>query len=409
MTAPVRDHAELLELARRALVSVAIEERRQSIEFAPLRMPTGHHEAATLLSSRARIRFTEALALVQTAARLRFDLSDVVPITATPAEEAAVALAREELSADEISTRLGQDHGMAPAQARELGRRVQGFRPSVARETRLWLADRLPRAETEPERGSIRMMRATKVSGEIVASFSDGSMGIVRGITRGDEVDPKTAGVTLVGPALWSDGSPVKLVWIQLAECGSWKGHPAGPFEMTPATFSEVVRNFEARELPIPWDYEHASEQPATEGSVPQKGSPAPAWVHRLENRGVGGLWGLTEFLDQARGQIQRGEYAFLSPAMRFGCRDSRTGDKIGARLTSVALTNQPFLTGLDGLRTAKDAGGGGAVTVKPTVQERALEIQAAAEKDGKRMTFADAMIEASLQLRPRARTRGRR
>lgn len=206
----------------------------------------------------------------------------------------------------------------------------------------------------------VRHMTTSEDGGQAVLELSDGTRSLrdVRHIRQGDEIDPATAGVTLIGPPAWDDGTPKKLVWIQLAECGAWKGHVAGPFEMTPATFSEVVRNFEARGLPIPFDYEHASELAATEGSVPQSGAPAPGWAHRLDNRGVGGLWGLVEWLDKARKQIKAGEYAFLSPTMRFGCKDSKSGQPIGARLTSVALTNQPFLAGLEGLRAAKDGAG---------------------------------------------------
>ena len=174
-----------------------------------------------------------------------------------------------------------------------------------------------------------------------------------RRITSADEIDPKAVGVQLVGPDKWADGSPVKLTWIKLAEVGAWKGHPSGEFEMTPATFAEIKANFESRGLPIQFDMEHYSELSA-EQMDPTKGAPAHAWVHRMDNRGTGGLWGLTEWLDTARNGIKAGNYAFLSPAIRFGAKDTITGKPVGARMTSVAITNQPFLTGLGQLRAAK-------------------------------------------------------
>jgi hypothetical protein len=140
MTAPVRDHAELLELARRALVSVAIEERRQSIEFAPLRMPVGHQQAAALLSTRASVTTSQATDLVLEASKSAFDLFATVPLTATPAEEAAVALARDDRPVDDIAARLQKDHAMSPESARELAGRVNSFRPAVAQELRLMRA-----------------------------------------------------------------------------------------------------------------------------------------------------------------------------------------------------------------------------------------------------------------------------
>jgi ADP-ribose pyrophosphatase YjhB (NUDIX family) len=203
----------------------------------------------------------------------------------------------------------------------------------------------------------VRHMTTSEDGAQAFVQLSDGSIGLrdIRAIKQGDEVDPATAGVKLIGKATWSDGTPKTLVWIQVAECGAWRGHPAGPFEMTPKTFAEIKANFDQRGLPVPFDYEHASEQDATSGSIPISGAPAPGWVHKLDNRGIGGLWGLVEWLDVARNAIKEGSYAFLSPAIRFGCKHPVTGQPIGARLTSVALTNQPFLTSLDDLRAAKD------------------------------------------------------
>ncbi len=143
--------------------------------------------------------------------------------------------------------------------------------------------------------------------------------------------------------------------WIQIAKVGAFRGHPAGPFALTPETFDEIVRNFRATEnRAIPVDFEHASEADPTSGSVPAIGAPAQGWIRDLDNRGAGGLWGLVEWLPQARQYIREGAYRYLSPAIRFGARDRVTGAQIGARLTSAALTNQPFLDGMAAL-AAKD------------------------------------------------------
>jgi len=144
-------------------------------------------------------------------------------------------------------------------------------------------------------------------------------------------------------------------VWIQIAKLGAFKGHPAGPFALTPETFDEIVRNFRATaNKAVPIDFEHASEADPTSGSVPVLGAPAQGWIRDLDNRGTSGLWGLVEWLPQARQYIREGAYRYLSPAIRFGARDRVTGAQIGARLTSAALTNQPFLDGMAPL-AAKD------------------------------------------------------
>ncbi len=153
-----------------------------------------------------------------------------------------------------------------------------------------------------------------------------------------------------------SDSTP--RVWIQLAECGSFKGHPAGPFELNPLVFAEIVANFKRDSLPIIVDSEHSSEAPATSGSVPVTGAPAMGWIHALDNRGAAGLWGHVEWLEPARSYIKEGRYKYISPAVRFNCKDRVTGMPIGARLSSAGITGQPFLRSMAPLIAASDNGG---------------------------------------------------
>ena len=146
--------------------------------------------------------------------------------------------------------------------------------------------------------------------------------------------------------------------WNQLAKVGTFRGHPAGPFELTPVIFDEIVANFNATvNKRIPLDYEHASEAPATEGSIPTEGAPAHGWIIALENRGRAGLWGLTTLHPKAAQKVREGQYMFFSPAIRFGSKDRVTGQPIGARMTSGALTNNPFLDGMAPF-LASDRGG---------------------------------------------------
>jgi len=156
---------------------------------------------------------------------------------------------------------------------------------------------------------------------------------------------------------------PTTWKWVQVAEVGRFKGHPSGEFELTPELFGQVVANFKHDGIPIPFDLEHASEQDATSGSIPQHGAPAQGWIHDLDNRGERGLWALTEWGKQAKEYIRGGQYKFCSPALRFKSKDRVTGQPIGARLTSVAMTNQPYLVGLQTL-AARDTGSTSTETV---------------------------------------------
>lgn len=151
------------------------------------------------------------------------------------------------------------------------------------------------------------------------------------------------------------DKDDAKPVWIQVAKQGAFAGHPAGPFELSAQVFSDIIRNFQATaNRAIPIDYEHASEADPTSGSIPTTGAPAQGWIRDLKIEG-GNLYGLVEWGAQAREQIRSGGYKFLSPAIRFGAKDRVTGKNIGARLTSAALTNEPFLDGMKPL-AAKDS-----------------------------------------------------
>lgn len=135
-----------------------------------------------------------------------------------------------------------------------------------------------------------------------------------------------------------------KLVWIQLAQTGTFKGHPQGPFQIDTTTLDSICRNFQRDKLPIPIDAEHASEMPANSGTIPVEGAPAMGWIHGLDNRGNGGLWGQVEWLEPACSYIKEGRYKFLSPAIRFKSKDRVTGEQTGPRLSSAAITNSPFL-----------------------------------------------------------------
>lgn len=167
------------------------------------------------------------------------------------------------------------------------------------------------------------------------------------------------ADITLHGDCLEIGASTVALDdaaapsprWNQIAKVGTFRGHPAGPFSLTPAIFDEIVRNY--RDIDggnVAFDYEHCSEADETAGSIPTSGAPAQGWIRQLENRGIDGLWGLVDWLEPARTYIREGKYRFLSPAIRFGAKHPVSGTPIGARLTSVAMTNKPFLRSLQPL-----------------------------------------------------------
>jgi hypothetical protein len=164
--------------------------------------------------------------------------------------------------------------------------------------------------------------------------------------------------------------------WIHCANEGLYRGHHQGEFNLTRAVFEQFVTNFRSHpqyragnldlegktytggvRSVIQFDYEHASEMPSWEGSIPSTGAPAPAWVLDVELRqGADGktqLWAFGKLGDQIRGQIQREEILFVSIAFTLSGVHWINGMPIGAVLTSIAFTNHPFMLDLEPLAAA--------------------------------------------------------
>ncbi len=183
----------------------------------------------------------------------------------------------------------------------------------------------------------------------------------------------------LAGSVAAGDGAPVRLragetrtldagtddvpVWNQVALQGDYKGHPQGSFALNAKTFGEIVDNFRthpsyAKDATgvgcadvIAWDFHHASEGPAS--AIADRGAPAQGWVQELEIRkGPKGLelWALTRWLDTARTYIRTGAYKWASISFWPNSKDGKTGRTIGTYLSSIALTNDPFIQGMQPL-----------------------------------------------------------
>lgn len=160
--------------------------------------------------------------------------------------------------------------------------------------------------------------------------------------------------------------------WVQVARAGTYRGYAGGDLEFTldREIFGQVVanlrrhRSFKAgpdgrgTEGVIAWDFNHASEHAPTSGSLPREGAPAQGWVLDLEIRqgadGADELWALTRWLEPARTYIKEKRYRWASISIVFDAVDGVTGENIGAILTSIALTNTPFIEGMQPLAASK-------------------------------------------------------
>lgn len=119
---------------------------------------------------------------------------------------------------------------------------------------------------------------------------------------------------------------------------------------VTDAHLRQMSDNFRKRrngELNV--DYEHASEMPevAAGGPVPSAGS-------IVQTEAGAALMADFDFTSRAEQMIRDREYRYLSPAFVFHARSKATGEDQGATLTSVALTNKPFLEELPAIRLSE-------------------------------------------------------
>lgn len=104
-----------------------------------------------------------------------------------------------------------------------------------------------------------------------------------------------------------------------------------GEFNFTPDMANAYIKTFNTRKIDVVWDYDHAS----------LKGGKAPAagWSKQLIKTDKG-LVVKTEWTDEARSHLEKGEYRYFSPVLKF----------VDNWLHSIALTNQPSLDDISAL-----------------------------------------------------------
>jgi hypothetical protein len=221
-----------------------------------------------------------------------------------------------------------------------------------------------------------------------------------------------------------------KYRWVHLANEGLYKGHHQGEFNLTRLVFEAFIRNL--REDPqylagkldgadvsadgaakvytggirpvLQYDYEHASEMPGSEGSIPASGAPAMGWVLDLAVRsapnGKAQLWAFTELGDQIRGQICRNEYRWVSIAFTTKGVHWVTGLPVGPVLTSVAFTNHNFMRDLESLAAAnRGASAAEPVSVQPT-SDPSLDPAGGARREANSQPVAGALMADELRER---------
>jgi phage I-like protein len=130
----------------------------------------------------------------------------------------------------------------------------------------------------------------------------------------------------------------------QIAITGTFDGHPQGDFTFSSGSFQQLQDNFYLSNQVIPVNYEHVS---SSDGS-----NPAIGWITGVYTAtGSAALYASIDWVDAVAVQeIRDGKYLYLSPTINFSAVDEKSGVDIGATLLSVALTNTPFLKGMESI-----------------------------------------------------------
>lgn len=165
--------------------------------------------------------------------------------------------------------------------------------------------------------------------------------------------------------------------WIHCANEGMYEGHHQGPFNLTRQVFESFVKNlrdhpqYRAGSLQlsdgqtytggiapvIQFDYEHASECPPWEGNIPAGGAPACGWCLDVDIRnqpdGKAQFWAFGDLGDELREQIRLRKQRWVSIAFALESVHWITKAPLGPMLTSIAITNHPFMRDLEPLAAA--------------------------------------------------------
>lgn len=139
-------------------------------------------------------------------------------------------------------------------------------------------------------------------------------------------------------------GDGAKVVPMEIAKAGTFKGYRDGEFSLTKEMFLQAIDNFNKEANPIPVYRGHAD----VVGSITGEEPPAMGWILALKyDEQEGKLMALVELTQEMQTLVSEGKYKFTSIYMKQEDIDRVTGESIGARLCSLAITNSPFIDGL--------------------------------------------------------------
>lgn len=154
----------------------------------------------------------------------------------------------------------------------------------------------------------------------------------------------------------------------QVAKTGKFFSPVYGEITIAPQDLANMYRNFKTlTPLPptqLPIDYDHLSDEP----QKPEDGK-AAGWVEDLEIRDGGNtLWCTPKWTKRGAQLIAQGEYRWCSPYFLTDYLDKASGKKVGPTLKAIAITNRPFLEGMQEIPAPSIAASERVLRAKPPV-----------------------------------------
>jgi len=143
---------------------------------------------------------------------------------------------------------------------------------------------------------------------------------------------------------------------IQVLRTGTFYHPVYGKFTIKASDLTAMVNNFKSKRPKAPTemvvDYEHMS---AAEN--PPQPAPAAGWVKAVEQVGDA-LFSIVEWTAAAAKRILDKEYRFISPEFTLNYRDKETNAAVGPTLLALALTNRPYVEGMQPVALSDELAG---------------------------------------------------
>lgn len=179
--------------------------------------------------------------------------------------------------------------------------------------------------------------------------------------------------------------------WAQILTVGRWKHPSYGDLPITAADLRELKANFEAGARRFVYaDFDHGIARASGDGNGITAGE-----VKSLELRnGDTELWALFEPTPRARERIAAKEYRYTSADFATAYRDKLSGKQWGKVLRGFALTNTPFIEGMQPLTLGEMAG---SPVLFAEFSSRGIEMTTIAEKLGLKADATEEQITAKL------------